>query len=191
MAAGTSDTLWTPKELLAEHSHMIRRFMISAAVVCLAYGGPVAAATNDPPSARIDPPPPEMDYVGAFPLHKWTFGKLLWQGQEPCTADFCEAAYNAAPVFVLVQHERNCCGEPGYSIMVTVRAKDCATVSYYLAFSKDIQPMPTDERSTLVGRKVGQLVSRILSACGLVDIEPIPTGEVNGLANPTVPPRNH
>jgi hypothetical protein len=96
------------------------------------------------------------------------------------------------PLFVLVQRERNCCGGPGYSITVTVRAKDCAAVSYYLAFSKDIEPMPIDQRSTLVGRKVGELVASIQSACGLADVHPITTAEVSGLANdPNATPQNH
>ncbi|HXC55696.1 MAG TPA: hypothetical protein VNU97_10390 [Rhizomicrobium sp.] len=169
---------------------MMDRLITAVAIVGIAYGVAAAAPANDPPSGRVDPPPGVLDYVGAFPLHQWTFGKLLWRGREACTADDCEAAFNATPLFALVQRERNCCGEPGYSIMVTVRAKDCAAVSYYLAFSRDIEPLPIDQRSTLVGRKLGQLVAGIQSACGVADVHPITTAEINGLANdPKVTPQ--
>ncbi|NUQ19031.1 MAG: hypothetical protein HOP95_11390 [Sphingomonas sp.] len=108
-------------------------FLAAASLAALAF--PVVA---DPPSGSLDPPPGPQDYIAAFPPHRWVFGKLLWQGREPCTSDFCEAAYNAEPLFLLVQKEKNCCGSAGYSITIIGRVKDCPSVSYYLVFSKDL-----------------------------------------------------
>ena len=65
-----------------------------------------ATGADDPPSRQIDPPPGPQDYIAAFPPNRWVFGKLLWQGREACTKDYCEAAYNAQPLSLLVQKEK-------------------------------------------------------------------------------------
>ena len=169
---------------------MARWFVLFVTIVGIACGGATAQEFNDPPSVLVDPPPQVLDFLRAFALNQWTFGKLLWQGPEACTADFCEAAYNAEPLFVLVQRERNCCGQPGYSIMVEVRAKDCGAVSYYLVFSRNLDLMLTDQRSTLVGRKLSGSVADIKTHCSLPDIRPIPTEDVNKLVDLNFIPRN-
>jgi len=147
----------------------------------LACATSAVGQASDPPSATIDPPPGVMDYIGTMPAGKWTFGKLLWQGQQACSQDSCEAAYNANPLFVLVQRQRNCCEDHGYSVAVTVRARDCQSVSYYLAFSKDLDRLSQDQRSSLVARKIGQLTKGVESACQLASTTIVPTEAVASL----------
>ena len=147
-----------------------------AALVASASPAPV-----DPPSGMIDPPPGPQDYIAAFPARSWAFGKLLWQGREPCTKDYCEAAYNAQPLFLLVQKEKACCGGDGYSLTVVGRVEGCASVSYYLAWSKDFDRLGKSERLAFLSRHVTQIASAISSSCGKSLSVPIPTDALSVL----------
>src|SRR5690348_17112196 len=129
-------------------------------VPLLALAAFVASASSmprDPPSGVIDPPPGPQDYIAAFPSSHWVFGKVLWQGHEPCTKDFCEAAYNAQPLFLLVQKEKACCGGDGYSVTVVGRVAGCSSVSYYLVWSKDIDKLGRTERDAFLSRHVASI----------------------------------
>src|SRR3569832_1549361 len=101
---------------------MSRGSLVGVAASCLFLG---ASAQADPPSRAIDPPPGALDYVEKLAPKQWMFGRLLWQGLEPSTRDRCEAAYNAAPLSILVAKEKVCCGGPGYSIKVTGSVSGC------------------------------------------------------------------
>lgn len=135
----------------------------------------------DPPSGSLDPPPGPQDYIGAFRLHTWTFGKLLWQGREPCTKDFCEAAYNARPLYLLVQKEKNCCNHSGYSLTVVGRIEGCSSASYYLAFSKDFDRLSKAQRLAFLSRHVVGVGSGIVGECGKSLTAPIPTKALSRL----------
>src|SRR3569832_1841265 len=71
---------------------MSRGSLVGVAASCLFLG---ASAQADPPSRAIDPPPGALDYVEKLAPKQWMFGRLLWQGLEPCTRDRCEATNNA------------------------------------------------------------------------------------------------
>jgi hypothetical protein len=139
-------------------------FVRSVAIAVLAASSSVAPA--DPPSGTIDPPPGPQDYVASFPARTWVFGQLLWKNREPCTNDYCEAAFNAQPLFLLVQKEKACCGGDGYSLTVVGRVEGCASSSYYLAWSKDFDMLGKAERLAFVSRHVTQIASAISSSCG-------------------------
>jgi hypothetical protein len=140
-----------------------------------------SSTRSDPPGGILDPPPGPQDYIGDFPLHRWVFGKLLWQGPEPCTSDFCEAAYNARPLYLLVQKEKNCCGEAGYSLTVVARMAGCSSVSYYLVFSKDFDKLRKAERLAFLSRHVVGVASAITSSCGRPLGASIPTASLSSL----------
>jgi hypothetical protein len=142
---------------------------------------PLLAA--DPPSGIIDPPPGPQDYIGTFPAHQWVFGNLLWQGSEPCTHVRCEAAYNAEPLFLLVQKEDACCGGPGYSLTVIGRVKGCPSSSYYLAWSKDFDNLGTSGRLAFLSRHVATIAAAISASCGKSLKTPIPTDPLSVLWN--------
>ena len=154
-------------------------FVTAAAALIIATG--VGAVGADPPSGTIDPPPGPQDYIKSFPQGQWTFGRLLWQSHDPCDASRCEAAFNYAPLFVLVQKERNCCGEDGYSINIVERIEGCSANGYYLVFSKDLDRMSQSERQALVTRHVGQLASAMRSACGVTAVGDVPTDDLKRL----------
>jgi hypothetical protein len=141
--------------------------VLSATIAC--------AAEADPPSGIIDPPPGPQDYIKSFPQGRWMFGRLLWQGVEPCDDSRCEAAFNDEPLFVLVQKERNCCGGDGYSITVIVRVEGCSGVGYYLVFSKDLDRMNPTARQSLVTRHLGHVASAMRANCGIKQDGDIPT----------------
>jgi hypothetical protein len=150
----------------------------------VAFAALVACANSgraDPRSRLIDPPPGPQDYIAALPQNHWIFGKLLWQGREPCTKDFCEAAYNAQPLYLLVQKEKNCCGEAGYSLTVVGRVAGCSSVSYYLVFSKDFDRLGRAQRLALLSRHVVGIASTISSSCGKSLGAHIPTDALSSL----------
>lgn len=147
-----------------------------AAVVASASSAP-----PDPPSGTIDPPPGAQDYIAAFPTGSWVFGKQLWRGREPCTKDYCEAAYNARPLFLLVQKEKACCGGAGYSLTVVGRVEGCSSGSYYLAWSRYFDKHGTGGRLAFLSRHVTQIASGISSTCGKSVGLPIPTGALSRL----------
>ena len=151
----------------------LRTWLILASAALLS-----ACATGsrvDPPSGIIDPPPAPADYVGAFPANQWVFGHLLWQDRNPCDAQSCEAAYNAAQVYVLVSREHNCCGDSGYSITIQANVAQCSGVSYYLAWSKDLERLKRPERLAFLARHVAGVVAGMRSACHVAGGEPVPT----------------
>jgi len=156
----------------------MRRFLSLAALAALAAAPP---ARPDPPSGLIDPPPGPQDYIAAFPQNTWVFGKMLWQGREACTKDFCEAAYNANPLSLLVQKEKACCGGTGYSLTIVGRIKDCPDVSYYLVWSKDFDELGKAGRLAFLSRYVTGIASKISSSCAKTLNAPIPTGALSGL----------
>ncbi len=129
---------------------------------------------SDPKSGRIDPPPAPLNYVASFPKDRWVFGRLLWRSPEACTANGCEAAYNAAPLFLLVSKQQLCCGSPGYSLMIQANVQDCPSVTYYVVASKDVERLKED-KVAFVARKVRSLASSIVSACKAPDGAAIPT----------------
>jgi hypothetical protein len=149
--------------------------------VMLLCAGPSFGAPPDPISGTLDPPPGPLDYVKALSPGRWVFGELLWRGREPCTEAHCEAAYNADPVFILVQREANCCGESSYSLTVIGRAENCPAVSYYLVFSGDIVRLNKGERVSLVSRHVASVASSIRSACKVEGGGAIPTADLEKL----------
>jgi hypothetical protein len=140
-----------------------------------------SSAPSDLPSGLLDPPPGPQDYIAAFPPRRWVFGKLLWQAREPCTKDFCEAAYNAQPLFLLVQKEKACCGGAGYSLTVIGRVEGCSSVSYYLAWSKDFDKLGKVERLAFLSRHVAGIASKISSSCGKSVAAPIPSDALSRL----------
>ena len=152
---------------------MNRAFIGLLALTGLTPG--MAAVRPDPPSGVIDPPPAEQDYIAAFPSRSWVFGKLLWQGREPCTKDYCEAAYNANPLFSLVQKEKACCGGEGYSLTIVGRIKSCSNVGYYLAWSKDLDKKGKLGGVEFLSRRVVQIASAIGSSCHRPSSDVIPT----------------
>ena len=158
---------------------MNRTFASLLAVAALATTA--SSVSSDPPGRLIDPPPGPQDYIATFPSHSWVFGKLLWQGREPCTADFCEAAYNARPLFLLVQKQKACCGGEGYSLTVIGRVEGCASSSYYLAWSKDFEKLGKSERLAFLSRHVASIASNISSSCDKSLDAPIPTDALSGL----------
>jgi len=109
------------------------------------------------------------------------FGKLLWQGREPCTKDYCEAAFNAQPLFLLVQKQKACCGGRGYSLTVIGRVEGCASASYYLAWSKDFDRLGKSGRLAFLSRHVTQIASAISSSCGKSLSVRIPTEALSTL----------
>lgn len=161
------------------------QFGVALALLVSTLGGAVLAATAqtpvDPPSGRMDPPPGLQDYIAALPASQWTFGSLLWQGSEPCAPSSCQAAYNAAPLLLLAHRQDYCCGEPGYSVTIIGRVSGCASVSYYLAWSKDLDAMTRQERVALVARHVTGIAKSISAACGAKAPGAIPTEALNKL----------
>lgn len=140
------------------------KFLLAAVFAAIAAAHePVA----DPESRGVDPPPGSLDYVERFAADRWTFGKLLWSGSEPCGAERCEAAFNGKPLFLLVQREPNCCGERGYSVMIVGRAKNCASVSYYLVYSDSLQRLTVAERLRLVQRHTAGIAATLSKECGI------------------------
>ena len=158
------------------------KWLLLGAVMVLA-GGASAQTPVDPPSGALDPPPGPQDYIETLPAEQWTFGRLLWQGRDPCTPDFCEAAYNAAPLSILISKEKNCCGDPGYSVTIVGRVSKCSASSYYLAWSKDLDRLTRQGRVALASRHVTQIASSIAAACGATFRDPIPTETLNRLFN--------
>jgi hypothetical protein len=140
-----------------------------------------SAVPPDPPSGFLDPPPGTQDYIGAFPRHTWVFGKLLWQSHDPCTKDFCEAAYNADPLFLLVQKEKACCGGAGYSLTIVGRVKGCSNVSYYLVWSEEFRKARQADLLAFLGRHVAGIASAISSSCGEPLNGPVATEPLSGL----------
>ncbi|HEX6741992.1 MAG TPA: hypothetical protein VF079_09405 [Sphingomicrobium sp.] len=140
--------------------------MLRLGLVALALAAP-SPPPAEPESGMVDPPPGSLDYVALFPAKRWVFGKLLWQGRERCSASSCEAAYNASPLFLLVQKQDYCCGSPGYSVMIIGRAKNCDTVSYYLLGSEHLLKMSAAERLKLVERHVDWIAEAIRDGCGI------------------------
>ena len=134
-------------------------------VAVAALGASTSLSPVDPPSGVIDPPPGSQDYIAAFPARSWVFGKLLWQGREPCTKDHCEAAFNAQPLFLLVQKEKACCSGDGYSLTIVGRVEGCSSASYYVAWSKDFDRLGKAERLAFLSRHVTQIASAISSSC--------------------------
>lgn len=154
---------------------------ITGFLAIAALAAAAQSASEDPPSETIDPPPGQQDYIAGFQSHRWVFGKLLWQGKEPCTKDWCEAAYNAQPLYLLVQKQKACCGGKGYSLTVVGRVADCASVSYYLAWSKDFDRFGDAGRLAFLSRHVAGIAAAISASCGKPLVEPIPTNELAGL----------
>ncbi len=152
-----------------------------AAAVALLAAPAAGAAPPDPPSGTLDPPPGAQTYIKSLPQGRWTFGRLLWRGMDSCDAYRCEAAFNDGPLFVLVQRERYCCGQDGYSLTVTAGVEGCSASGYYLVFSKDLDRMTQPERVSLAARHVTQLASSMRTACGVKTSGNIPTDELERL----------
>jgi hypothetical protein len=158
-------------------SHLIFGSVMAVAMV---LAGPWVAA-GDPPSGTIDPPPGPLDYVEKLPANQWVFGQRIWQGITPCTSDFCEAAFNAQPLFVLVQKEKYCCGGKGYSITFQARLKGCPTSSYYIGSSDYIDKLSQAERAAYLARRVSAAVSSLSQPCNLEPRDAPQTAELSSL----------
>jgi len=153
----------------------MKRLILGACAVAMLSVVPVVASAEDPQSGRLDPPPAPLKFLETLPPRKWVFGSLLWKGPEPCTADSCEAGFYNAPVSILVSKRNACCGNPGYSILVTGSASNCQSVSYYLGWSNDIERLTDAERLSFLSRQVHSIAGSVRVACRVEDGGPIPT----------------
>lgn len=106
---------------------------------------------------------------------------MLWKSRDPCDAQNCQVAYNAAPLRLLVWREGNCCDQPGFSIEFNVDAEGCEARSYYLIFSKDLAWTQSGERRAFLDRHINSMASAIASACGLAEPATIPAPPLDGL----------
>jgi hypothetical protein len=159
----------------------VNRLGVIAAAAALLSAPGAWAAPPDPPGGTLDPPPGPQTYIKSLPQGRWTFGSMLWRGLDPCDASRCEAAFNDGRLAVLVQKERYCCGQDGYSLTVTAVVEGCSASGYYLVFSKDLDRMSPPERLALASRHVAELAGSMRSACGLKTGGDIPTDELERL----------
>ena len=56
---------------------------------------------------RREPETPTLpEDLFRLPPGAWAFGKQLWKDDDPCTADACEAGYNAGDLVVSVERDK-------------------------------------------------------------------------------------
>ena len=158
----------------------MRRIALILTGALVVSSGCADRAPVDPPSALIDPPPGPIDYVASLPRDEWTFARLLWQGRDTCTSDNCEAAYNAAPLFLSVMREKECCGGTDVSYTVVARVRDCSAVAYYLAWQTKIGRTKA-QRLALVERHTKAMAASILSECHVSEKVDVPTAALSTL----------
>lgn len=58
-----------------------------------------------------------------LPPGTWSFARQLWSGDEPCTADECEAGYTSGDVVVSVERKKT-------SLRIIAGFRDCQSVAW-------------------------------------------------------------
>ncbi|HEY5723282.1 MAG TPA: hypothetical protein VIT45_13260 [Allosphingosinicella sp.] len=76
------------------------------ALTLLLAAPPLAAHQVEKVSASSPDAEKLPEDLFALPPGVWAFGRHLWQGDEPCAADGCEAGYTAGDLVVSVEREK-------------------------------------------------------------------------------------
>ena len=89
---------------LSGESDMILRCPVLAATILL-ISQPSAAQQVEEVRSNPDAPGLPEDLF-RLPPGTWAFARQLWKGDEPCTADACEAGYTAGDLAVSVERHK-------------------------------------------------------------------------------------
>lgn len=100
---------------------MERRCWIFAASVVLAWQ---ASAAQQVEEVRSNPDAPGLpEDLFRLPPGTWAFAKQLWKGDEPCTADACEAGYTSGDLAVSVERHKT-------SLRIVAGFRGCGNVAW-------------------------------------------------------------
>ncbi len=97
-------------------------FLVLCVAVLLAPMPAVARQVEEVRSGSTETPAFPEDLF-ARPAATWAFARQLWKGDEPCTADQCEAGYTVGDLAVSVERYQT-------SLRIVVGFRGCANVAW-------------------------------------------------------------
>jgi len=84
----------------------MRTSLRALALVLLLAAPPLAAQRVEKVPATSPDAQQLPDDLFSLPPGTWAFARHLWQGDEPCAADGCEAGYTSGDLVVSVEREK-------------------------------------------------------------------------------------
>ena len=100
---------------------MMSRYALVAAAM-LAITQPSAAQEVE--EVRANPQAPGLpEDLYRLPPGGWAFARKLWEGEEPCTADECEAGYTSGDLAVSVERNKT-------SLRIVAGFRGCGNVAW-------------------------------------------------------------
>lgn len=91
----------------------------------------------------------------ARPAGTWAFAKQLWKGDEPCTADICEAGYTSGDLAVSVERYQG-------SLRIVAGFRGCASVAWN---DYEVGDKASKRDTKTIGKRIKKTVSTSAKYC--------------------------
>ena len=154
---------------------MTRHFML-AAVASLLASQPCDAQSVEKVRAGTPDAPGLPDDLFTLPPGSWAFAKQLWKGNDPCTADQCEAGYTAGDLVVSVERSKK-------YVRVVGGFRGCESVAWN---EYEIGKKASSGESKTIGKRIKKVVETSAKYCK-VPVVTVPALDARQLF-PPVPP---
>ena len=92
-----------------------------------------------------------------LPPATWTFARQLWSGDEPCTADECEAGYTSGDVVVSVERQKT-------YLRIVAGFRNCQSVAWN---EYKIGKKASGSDSKTIARRIKKTVGTSAKYCGV------------------------
>ena len=151
---------------------MTRPFMLATAAWLL-LAQPCTAQTVEKVRAGTAEAPGLPDDLFNLPPGSWAFAKQLWKGNEPCTADQCEAGYTSGELVVSVERSKK-------YVRVVGGFRGCESVAWN---ELEIGTKASSGESKVVGKRIKKIVATSAKYCK-VPVVTVPTLDARQLFPP-------
>lgn len=133
---------------------MKQRLVILALAVALASQPGAAAQVEEVRRGSTETPAfPEDLY--RLPPGTWAFARQLWKGDDPCTADVCEAGYTAGDLVVSVERYQT-------SLRIVAGFRGCVSVAWN---DYEIGDKVSSRDSKTIGKRIKKTVGTSAKYC--------------------------
>ena len=115
-----------------------------------------ASSAQQIEEVRSDPNAPGLpEDLFRLPPGAWAFAKQLWKGDEPCTADACEAGYTNGDLVVSIERNKK-------YLRIVAGFRGCANVSWN---EYEVGKKASKYDTKTIGKRIKQTVETSAKYC--------------------------
>ena len=137
--------------------------MLVGAAILLASTGALAQEIVKVP-AKDAPTVARPDDLFGLPPGQWQFAKQLWEGQEACTAERCEAGFTSGDLVVSAEHS-------GEFVRIIAGYRTCPSVGFS---EVEVGKKPGKRSFKSVTKQIERVVKGLSKTCGVAAVPALP-----------------